>query len=173
MQPRNRSEILIGVRQLADMMDIDVFRAFREEKLGCDAKSLYDVLRGPALVLEQRETMPGASSDFATGYAWAPNSRFVTTIAFEGPGNVWIGPRKGPHTATLEDANRGLARILRHGLLIAFGPERIPTNCPVGTLFVRQAWTGAYPKGPGIRGRFGAVIRLGSTHPLGKAIPLG
>lgn len=162
MQPRNRAQIVDdGHRRLTDMTDTDVFRVFREEKWDYDCKNLYCPV-GWGLILETHG-MASASSDFAAGYAWVPNSGFVTTamaLAFEGPGNVWHGPRRGPHTATLEDANKGLARVLRHGLLIAFGPERIPTDGPVGTLFVRQGWTDAYPKGRGIWGRFGAVIRL-------------
>jgi hypothetical protein len=101
-----------------------------------------------------------------SGARWqvqGPGLVLVVIQAFEGPGNVWEGPRKGPHDVTIEQANEGLGRLLEKGIAQAYG-DRKPTE-KVGVLYVRQGWrvlpeSATAPRS--IFGRFGAVIRLPS-----------
>lgn len=120
------------------------------ERVTCTSSFVDVDFDHPTLVLE--------------GNHWSyrhPGRVRVPIIAYEGAGNVWEGPRKGPEDATVSDAELALDRRIAEGIAMAFVGRETPTSA-VGTLYVRQAWN--IDKGPtglrGISGRFGAVIKV-------------
>jgi hypothetical protein len=118
-----------------------IFNLFREET--SDTGIVMVENRGRCLVL--------CADEWREIFAHGPTA--VPMLAFEGAGQIWSGRRQSNPEASVEAANAGLARLLRHGIDLAYRGT-LPSDVP-GILFVRQPWTEV-----GVRtwGRFGAVI---------------